>query len=180
MAKVYFSLGSNQGDRLGALIDATKLIGKLIGRVLRFSPVVESEPWGFSAETTFYNQALDVDTDLTPHQVLVLILQIERELGRVRSGKEYISRVIDIDILFYDDRVINDNDLIIPHPLLHKRRFVLVPLCAMEPGLIHPVFGLSVSGLLIESDDKSQLSEVMNAAEFEKLLKIKTEFRSEL
>lgn len=180
MAKVYFSLGSNQGDRLLSLVEASQLIGKLIGRVLRFSPVVESEPWGFSAETTFYNQVLDVETDLTPQQVLASILEIEKKMGRMRVGKEYSSRVIDIDILFYDERIVQDDNLTIPHPLLHKRRFVLQPLCALDSGLIHPVFSLSVSELLNELDDNSQLSEVMNADEYAQLLKIKTEFRCDL
>lgn len=170
MAKVYFSLGSNQGDRLKSLVMATKLIGNLIGKIIQYSPVVESEPWGFNADTTFYNLALMAETELTPQQVLAQILEIENSLGRKRSGKEYSSRKIDIDILFYDDKQITENNLMIPHPLLHKRRFVLEPLAAIAPELIHPVYHATIAELLNQMEDTSRILVTVEKEEFARLL----------
>lgn len=170
MAKVYFSLGSNQGDRLKSLVMATKLIGNLIGKIMHYSPVVESEPWGFNADTTFYNLALMAETELTPQQVLAQILEIENSLGRKRSGKEYSSRKIDIDILFYDDKQITENNLMIPHPLLHKRRFVLEPLAAIAPELIHPVYHATIAELLNQMEDTSRIFVTVEKEEFARLL----------
>jgi len=170
MAKVYFSTGSNQGDRIELLIQAVKLIDSKIGKVIDYSPVIESEPWGFDAETAFYNQVLSVETYLTPHQVLKKILEIENTLGRERSGKEYASRLIDIDILFYDEIQINEDTLVIPHPLLHKRKFVLEPLFAVAPDLIHPVLNSSISELLQSLDDTSLVTIAVEKVNFTLLL----------
>ena len=169
MAKVYFSTGSNQGDRLNSLVQAAKLIDSLIGKVIQFSPVVESEPWGFEAETTFYNQVLMVETQLTPQQVLNQVLEIETTLGRKRSGKEYSSRKIDIDILFYNEKQVEENNLVIPHPLLHKRNFVLQPLAEIAPDLVHPVFQTTISELLSQLKDSSRISVAVEKEEFTRL-----------
>lgn len=170
MAKVYFSLGSNQGDRMVSLVKATKLIDMLIGRVLLFSPVVESEPWGFEAETNFLNMALMVETELAPQQVLAGMLEIENILGRKRSGAGYVSRSIDIDILFYDDKQINEDKLVIPHPLLHMRQFVLEPLHAIAPDFIHPVFNATISDLLSQLNRTGPVLVVVEKDEFARLL----------
>jgi len=169
MAKVYFSTGSNQGDRLNSLVQAAKLIDSLIGKVIQFSPVVESEPWGFEAETTFYNQVLVVETQQTPQQVLKQVLEIETKLGRKRSGKEYSSRIIDIDILFYNEKQVEENNLVIPHPLLHKRNFVLQPLAEIAPDLVHPVFQTTISELLSQLKDSSRISVAVEKEEFTRL-----------
>lgn len=173
MAIVFFSLGSNQGNRLGRLVSATKLIGYQVGRLIDFSEVVETEPWGFDAETNFYNLVLVVETRLSPEQVLKTILEIEETLGRVRSGANYRSRTIDIDILFYDDKRIEVDNLIIPHPLLHKRKFVMQPLCTVAPGLVHPVLGASISVLLTQLEDKSPIEVAVAKEIFASLLNIK-------
>jgi len=170
MARVYFSLGSNQGDRLKALVKATKLIDKRIGSVICYSAVVESEPWGFHAETNFYNQVLLVETMLSAHQVLTALLDIEKTLGRIRTGNTYSSRAIDIDILFYDQDQFNEGDLIIPHPMLHLRRFVMEPLASVAPDFIHPVFQMSISELLNRMKEGSEVSVVVENEEFAKLL----------
>jgi len=170
MAKVYFSTGSNQGDRLNLLVQAAKLIDNLIGKIIDYSPVIESEPWGFDAETAFYNQVLVVETELTPLQVLKLLLEIENTLGRKRSGKEYTSRLIDIDILFYDEIQMNNDSLVIPHPLLHKRKFVLEPLASVAPDLIHPVLISSISELLQSLNDTCQVSVALEKENFTLLL----------
>jgi len=170
MAKVYFSTGSNQGNRLNSLVQAAKLIDSVVGKVVDYSPVVESEPWGFDAETAFFNQVLVVETELAPRQVLKKILEIENTLGRKRSGTEYSSRLIDIDILFYDEIQMNEDSLVIPHPLLHKRKFVLEPLAAVAPHLIHPVLLSSIAELLQSLDDTSHVSVAVEKMNFTRLL----------
>lgn len=172
MAKVYLSTGSNQGDRLMLLVEAAKYINKMVGRVEQFSQVVESEPWGFEAETTFYNQVLVVETALKPHEVLEQVLKIEQTLGRKRTGKGYSSRTIDIDILFSDADQINEPDLVVPHPELHKRRFVLLPLADLAPGLIHPVLKVTVTELLERLHDESRITAAVEKDEFSRLLNL--------
>jgi 2-amino-4-hydroxy-6-hydroxymethyldihydropteridine diphosphokinase len=174
MAIVYFSLGSNEGDRLSSLLSATKLIGYQVGKLIDFSEIVETEPWGFVAETNFYNQILVVETQLLPHQVLKTILEIEKTLGRTRQGSNYSSRVIDIDILFYDGEHIMANDLKVPHPLLHKRNFVLQPLCTVAPTFVHPVLNATVSELFARLQDKSQIKVAFAKDLFANLLNPKT------
>jgi len=170
MAKVYFSTGSNQGKRIDLLVQAAKLIESDIGKIIDYSPVVESEPWGFMADTAFLNQILVVDTEFSPHLVLEKILEIEKILGRKRSGTGYTSRLIDIDILFYNEIQMNEDHLVIPHPLLHKRKFVLQPLAAVAPHLIHPVLLIPVSGLLHQLKDSGQVSTEVEKADFALLL----------
>ena len=170
MAKVYFSTGSNQGDRLGALVEAAKLIDNLIGKILALSPVVESEPWGFKAEMNFYNQVLLVETDLAPKQIILKILEIEKKMGRKRTGVLYGSRIIDIDILLYENISVKEDDLVIPHPRLHLRRFVLQPLAFLSPGLIHPLLNKTISELLNISEDTSQVRNIVGQDEFYNLV----------
>jgi 2-amino-4-hydroxy-6-hydroxymethyldihydropteridine diphosphokinase len=170
MATVYFSTGSNEGDRLSLLVQAAKLIDSKIGNIIDYSPVVESEPWGFDADITFYNQVLAVETEFTPHQVLNQLLEIENTLGRKRSGKEYVSRLIDIDILFYDNIQIDEDNLVIPHPLLQKRKFVLKPLAFIAPDLIHPILQVPTSDLLDMLNDTSQVTIAVEKEEFTLLL----------
>ncbi len=128
--------------------------------VKQYSSVVESEPWGFNSETTFYNMVLLVETELTPHQILTEVIGIEKSLGRIRHGKEYANRIIDIDILFYDEEEINDKNLQIPHPLLQKRKFVLQPLAEIAPGLSHPAFQTSVAELLFRLNEPGSIPTV--------------------
>ena len=173
MAEVYFSLGSNVGDRISSLVEATTRIEKQIGLVKQYSSVIESEPWGFYSETAFYNMVLLVETDLTPHHILSEVLGIEKALGRTRQGKGYANRIIDIDILFYDNIEINDENLQVPHPLLHKRKFVLYPLAEITPGLIHPVLHTSVADLLQLLNEPGPVTIVADQEEFARLLKTK-------
>lgn len=170
MAKVYFSTGSNQGDRLNSLVEAAKLIEKQIGAITDLSPVVESEPMGFEAETNFYNMVLLVETDLSPQQIIKTLLGIELKLGRVRSGESYSSRIIDIDILFYDEIQVADDNLVIPHPRLHERNFVLKPLLTIAPGFIHPVLKKTISELSRLSADSSGITTVVAKIEFKECM----------
>lgn len=171
MTRIYLSTGSNQGDRLDSLVKAAQLIDKLVGKVVDYSTVVETEPWGFEAETNFYNQVLMVDTDLSPKDVLIRLLNIEKDLGRIREGTTlYSSRTIDIDILFYGQVQVNDNNLVIPHPRLHLRKFVLQPLVTIAPDFIHPLLHSSVTELLSRLDDNTEVKAVILKDQFKILL----------
>lgn len=171
MSRVYLSTGSNRGDRLKALLSAYKLIELRFGQVVDHSDVVETEPWGFESETDFLNQILVIETSIPPLRLLKIILETERKLGRIRGGKGYDSRIIDIDILLYDDEVVAADQLSIPHPLMHLRRFILEPLAGIAPDVVHPVFQKPINRLLAEVDDHSPVSIIVERNEFCKLLK---------
>ena len=155
MEEVILSLGSNMGDRAGNLRRAVALIGEGAGNGNSSIRVYETEPWGFSADTPFYNMAAIVQTTLTPPEFLAVLLAIEEKLGRVREpGTErYTSRPIDIDILFFGDRIINSDSLTVPHPRLHERMFVLAPLNEIAPDKVHPVLNRSIRNLFKDCDD---------------------------
>ena len=155
MEKVYLCLGGNIGDTRSYLQNAVAMIGRRIGRVVSQSAVYQSEPWGFNAEQMFLNQVVVAETELEPHAVLELCLQIEAELGRTRSGNGYEPRTIDIDIVFFGQQIINQPDLQVPHPLMHQRNFVLRPLCDVAADFVHPIFGLTVRQLAAVCDDKA-------------------------
>jgi 2-amino-4-hydroxy-6-hydroxymethyldihydropteridine diphosphokinase len=157
MNKVFFGIGTNLGDREKNLRDSIVKIEKHIGRVLSSSLVYETAPWGFDTEDDFLNMVTEVETSLTPGEVMKQILLIESMLGRERDQDRYSSRVIDIDILLYDDLVIDQKGLKVPHRLMHERRFVLVPFCEIAPDTIHPVLEKSMSVLLGECRDRSRV-----------------------
>ncbi len=203
MPKLYLLIGGNQGDRQQMIHNATDLIQQRIGSVVACSSIYETAPWGlFSPDETpqgFYNQALQVETTLAPHDALKEALDIEHQLGRRRKGIEnlklknekllpqsnysnnqaikqssnhkiphpdnfqlstfnfqfYSSRPIDIDLILYDNLVIDTPDLTLPHPRMHLRRFVLVPMCDIAPDLTHPVLNKTMKQLLDECTDTS-------------------------
>ena len=130
MYKVYLSLGTNLGNRKRNIREAIDKIGEQIGVVERQSALYETKPWGFSSPNDFINACVLVDTMLAPHQLLEATQQIEQEMGRIGKSVngEYHDRIIDIDILLYDDIKVNEPDLVIPHPLMEEREFVMVPL----------------------------------------------------
>ena len=155
-------LGSNQGDKIAILQKAGERLQQLSIAPIVVSSLYESEPWGFEAEEWFLNQAVKIETDLKPHDLLRSILEIERSLGRVRQNGDgriagYSSRTIDIDILLYENLVSETVDLQLPHPRMHLRRFVLMPLSEVAPGLIHPALNVSIKKLLEECKDKSKI-----------------------
>lgn len=154
MSRVFLSLGSNIGDRKHSISTASGSINNTIGKIINSSSFYETEPWGFNDENFFLNQCIIVETTLTPENVLKELLAIEKKMGRTREGKGYASRIIDLDILFYDGMISETPQLIIPHPVLHKRRFVLMPLAEIAPEMIHPVFKKTIHQLLEECDDK--------------------------
>ena len=130
MHQVYLGLGSNIGDRQQCIADAIRLISERVGAVLRQSSMIETEPWGFKSKHKFLNGVILCETDKSPREVLTLTQQMERDLGRTRKtcSSRYHDRPIDIDILLYDDLTIDEPDLRIPHPLMHERDFVMIPL----------------------------------------------------
>ena len=127
---VYFSLGSNLGDKKQNLSTAIKLMEEQIGVLVRQSAFLATEPWGFQSDNSFVNAAICMDTELDPFEVLERTQKIEREMGRTikSTNGEYHDRIIDIDILLYDDLHINTPQLTIPHPLMEQRDFVMIPL----------------------------------------------------
>lgn len=137
MATLYLSLGTNLGDRPKNLSSALELIAHDVGTVLAASDVIETEPWGFDSSNRFLNMVAKVQTRLQPLEVLHTTQQIERKLGRTRKTRngEYHDRLIDIDILLYDNLVIATPELTIPHPHMYERRFVMEPLAQIAPEL---------------------------------------------
>jgi 2-amino-4-hydroxy-6-hydroxymethyldihydropteridine diphosphokinase len=157
MKKVFIGLGSDLGNREANLRKAVEGIGKDAGRVTAVSPLYETEPVGFKGGGDFLNMVISVETILSPSDFLEKLMMLESAGGRVRSETRNISRTIDIDILLFDNEVIYERSLTIPHPRMHARRFVLVPLNDLAPGLVHPVFVKTISELLAECKDESRI-----------------------
>ena len=144
---VYLGLGSNMGDREKNLRDAIGMLGGLnYTDVAAVSPFYATSPWGYAEQPDFLNCAVLINTALSPYALLEACMDLERRLGRVRAVR-WGPRVIDLDILFYDNLVLKDEKLEIPHPLLHEREFVLQPLKDIAPDLVHPILGVTVSRL---------------------------------
>lgn len=149
MAIVYLALGTNIGNKRRNMITAAALLAERVGDVLALSGFYETEPWGFQSENTFLNAALQLDTSLSPLELLKATQEIEIEMGRTqKSNGAYHDRIIDIDILLYDDLVLQTPELTLPHPLMHERLFVMEPLAEIAPNVIHPVFKKPVISLL--------------------------------
>ncbi|MFC0878168.1 2-amino-4-hydroxy-6-hydroxymethyldihydropteridine diphosphokinase [Saccharicrinis sp. FJH2] len=151
MAIVTLVTGGNVGNRYYSLSEAQREIEEKIGDVLVSSSYYESEPWGFDSDLPFINQALIVSTKLAPYDILSEIKDIETAIGRTSKSfnGEYTDRVVDIDIIFYDNLIMfDDPELIIPHPHMHKRRFVLEPLNEIASQMVHPTKKVSVAALL--------------------------------
>ena len=163
MNRLFLITGGNIGDRKRNLETAAALIQKQIGKIIRLSALYETEAWGIMNQPPFYNQVLEIETLLSPREVLHLILKIEEEMGRKRSIKN-AARNIDIDILFFNNEIINEQNLIIPHPEIANRRFVLLPLLELDPTKLHPSLHKTVQELLAETKDKLNAIPVQTAA----------------
>lgn len=153
---VYLLLGSNLGDRLHIMHTAVEMLAEAVGSVTAMSSVYETAPWGVLDQPAFLNQVVEVHTTLAAEEVLRLVLEIERELGRVRYER-WGARVIDIDILFFNNHVQDSARLTVPHPRLHERRFTLVPLVELIPFYVHPVLEKTLSELLETCTDDSDV-----------------------
>ena len=154
---VYLALGSNLGNRAANLAQAIDRLGERV-RVERTSPVYETEPWGVADQPSFLNQTAMGRTALSPHELLRFVLSLEQMMGRVR-GERFGPRLIDIDILFYDNLSLTSYSLTIPHPRLIERAFVLRPLADITPDLVHPRLGCSVQELLERVDTSLRATE---------------------
>ncbi|HEY8445605.1 MAG TPA: 2-amino-4-hydroxy-6-hydroxymethyldihydropteridine diphosphokinase [Thermomicrobiales bacterium] len=146
MAIAYIALGSNLGDRLQHLRDAVTALGEL-GEVEAVSSVYETAPVGYLDQPSFLNAVLRLRTELSPRDLLNQLMEIERRGGRVRTFQN-APRTLDLDVLLYDGQIIDTPDLTVPHPRMHERGFVLVPLADIDPELVHPRLGASVADLL--------------------------------
>ncbi|MCC7233388.1 MAG: 2-amino-4-hydroxy-6-hydroxymethyldihydropteridine diphosphokinase [Bacteroidia bacterium] len=149
-------LGTNSGDRLANLEIARNLLKDRLGVPAAVSPVYETEPWGNNRQPLFYNQAVAGQTQLDARTILEIILDTEKKMGRERAGK-WAPRNIDIDLLLLGDLMVEDNDLKVPHPHLHERRFVLVPLQDILPGWVHPKTGLTPARMLENVQDRLEV-----------------------
>lgn len=152
MAEVYLGLGTNLGDKENNLNLAMDEIRKRVGEITSLSAFYATEPWGFDSQNSFLNAVCKAHTTLSPFEVLSTTQAIEKDLGRIRKsvGGQYSDRPIDIDILLYDGLVLNTPELVIPHPLMHQRAFVMEPLTEIAPELVHPVLHRSMKEILKE------------------------------
>ena len=140
MAIAYLGLGTNVGNKRRNMITAAALLAERVGDILALSGFYETEPWGFESENFFLNAAVKLKTSFSPLEVLQITQQIEKELGRTEksNGVDH-DRIIDIDILLYEDEVLQIPELTLPHPLMHERKFVMDPLAEIAPFVVHPV-----------------------------------------
>jgi 2-amino-4-hydroxy-6-hydroxymethyldihydropteridine diphosphokinase len=165
MAIAYLLLGSNLGNKEDNLKNAVKLLKKF-GKVRKHSAIYETEPWGFSDERNFFNAAICLETSLNPFELLTEILKIEISIGRKRQIKQWVAREIDIDIIFFDNLILSEEFLTIPHPHLKNRKFALAPLNEIAPSFIHPVLGKSITELLKECLDDCEV-EILHSPSFD-------------
>ena len=160
MAIVYLSIGSNKGDKVNYLHQAVSLIANSQDiKLVRTSTFYDCEPWGNKEQDWFVNAAIEVNTTLSPKDFLLKMQNIEKQLGRTKdeSRPKWSEREIDIDIVFWDNLIINEENLKIPHPYAHKRAFVLVPLLELCPNFIHPVLKKSLLDLHEELDEPEEV-----------------------
>lgn len=149
MSLLYLSLGSNRGDRADLIEEAYVQISTTIGPIVARSPVFETKPWGFASPYLFLNACAAVETTISPLDCLLHLNAIEKRLGRTRTADSgYVDRTMDLDMLLYDDLILETPDLILPHPHLHERSFVLEPLVSIAPHLKHPLLHQTMSELL--------------------------------
>jgi len=159
MNKAYLLTGGNMGNRAETLENANLLISQHCGRITALSSLYETAAWGNTNQASFLNQALEIETDLEPRGLLRQLLKIETRIGRIRKEK-YGPRIIDVDILFYNQEIHNYPSLKLPHPEIENRRFVLVPLTEIAAGFVHPVLKKTIAELLDECPDTLDVSKI--------------------
>lgn len=152
MRKIYLSIGSNKGNRYSFIKEALRLIRKDIGKVFLISKTYETKSWGFHSDD-FINICIMIKSELLPAELLNKLKNIEVRIGRIRNSTEISAREIDIDILFYSDEIVDQKNLMIPHPRLHLRNFVLYPLNDIASDFVHPILIKPINELLEECKD---------------------------
>lgn len=157
---VFIELGGNMGNKLQLINSAKKLLINLQCKISIQSSIYETPPWGFSATNNFYNQIVQIETEFTHYELINELQKIEKKLGRVRGDERYESRPMDMDIIFFNNLIINEQYLTIPHPRLHLRKFVLIPMNEIAPYFIHPVLNTSISELLAKCTDESECKKI--------------------
>ena len=160
MHKVFLGIGGNIGNKRLNFENVLNLIEKELGKINQSSSIYETPPWGFHSENTFWNQVLIIETKLEALELLWRIHKIEEEFERKRGKERYSSRQMDIDILYFNDDYFETKTLIIPHPKIHERKFVLVPLCEIAPDLKHPLLRLTSIEMLEACRDDSIIKKV--------------------
>jgi 2-amino-4-hydroxy-6-hydroxymethyldihydropteridine diphosphokinase len=160
MNKLFLLIGGNEGDIPVNLARARENIEKFAGPIRLSSSLYETAPWGSTDQADFINQALAVDSGLEAQGLMTILLEIEQKMGRIRTGK-WASRIIDIDILFFNDEIIDRPGLCIPHPEIQNRRFALAPMEEIAPDHLHPVLGISIRELLVECRDQGNVKKII-------------------
>ena len=161
MSKVFIGLGGNIGNVQETFVKVIAIVEEKIGSVINQSSLYKTAPWGFKDQNDFLNKVICVNTNLSPTDVLKNLLTIELMMGRNRNANnKNAPRTIDLDILFYDDKIIADDNLVVPHPRLHLRNFVLGPLAEIEPNYIHPVILKKIKEIAAESSDTSVVKKI--------------------
>ncbi|MEO8412877.1 MAG: 2-amino-4-hydroxy-6-hydroxymethyldihydropteridine diphosphokinase [Ginsengibacter sp.] len=161
MEKVFIALGGNVGDVAETFEIAINEMEKAFGPVIEKSSLYKTEPWGNKNQASFLNMVICVETSLNAEEVLKLTLGIEKKMGRERDeDNQFAPRTIDIDILFYGEKIIDNGKIIIPHPRLHLRNFVLTPLMEIAPGLVHPSFNKKIKDLFENNTDHSLVEKI--------------------
>ena len=160
MNTAYLILGGNKGDKIKNLQLAIKHLETRAGAVLKKSDIYVTSAWGNPDQPDFVNQVVCLETTLSAHELLNQLLKIEEELGRIRDHQKWMERTMDIDILFFNDDVIETDVLKIPHPFIQERKFVLIPMAELAPKLMHPLLNKTIEMLLFECKDEFEVNKL--------------------
>ncbi len=160
MHKVFLGIGGNIGDKRNNFFKVNEIINERLGEITAHSSIYETPAWGFYSEDPFWNQVLIIESKLEAEEILWRIHEIEEEFGRKRNKERYSSREMDIDILYFDDEYFETQSLIIPHPRIHERKFVLVPLTEIAPDFKHPLRRLTSIQMLENCRDESIIKKI--------------------